>query len=389
MRLLKMTLSPIYQKILLSAVLSLSLLSTALPARADYIADHYAVFETSLREAVSAYQNQKEDQAFSSLQKAREAVSKFEQEAAKQQQTDSPKFIKAHQAMRVDLVRLLSALAGSYYKQENAQQVQKAYTQALELAPTLPLLHFHMAYLQVQLGQPALALSHLYEAKRLNRLPQMRWLINPFDQNLRIGATAKALDHECDKLLTQLGQATNYPIERDPVSGQASKALLVPGIGANLRTAAGNSYANIYFNTPEAQLFKLLGPTSSSEKNSMLIVQFGPPTTDPTTKPLERKLVHYLYPTSHCTVSVDAATKQVYMIQSEEPGYQVYINKEAIAIGDPIARVQKVLGGDYGFQAYDLKGGAVSKMLLYPALGLVIGINSDGKVAALNLQSLD
>lgn len=384
---------PVFQpafKRLLSAALSLSLglALLAAPARADeFIAQHFKVFEGAMREGAEAYGAKDVAGADAGLQKGLAALRAFEQAAVKADRSDDPEFRQAHRAMRVDLVRLLAAVGESYYEQQQAGKALECYRQAIALEPELPLTQHYAAFMHMALGQAEQALPYLYEAKRLNHLPQMRWFVNPFDESFKIGADGPALEAATDELLTKAGAPTAYPIERG-ADGKTRQAVMEPGLGANLRSAAGQ-YANLYFETSEAQLLKQLGQTGTSDQNIMLEVQFTGLTSDPKAPPKQRKLLRYVYPASKLSVSVDSATKQVFMIQSEEPGFSVRIRQNYLSVGDPESRVQTLLGTGYGFQAYDLDGAGVKKMFVYPGLGLVIGMSAEGKVAALNIQSLN
>ena len=382
----KTTYGILCKRLLTGTILTLSLL--CLPARADYIAENYARFEAEIGQAVTAYQGKQDDAALAAVAKAHAALKRFEQDAVARGQTGSASFLDARRAMQVDTIRLLSALGGNYYERKDYVKALSCYQQSLAIEPELPIMHHYTAFLHLMLEQPEQALPHLYEAKRLNRIPVMRWLINPLNESFRIGADAKALDAENDRLLKQLGQPMDYPLAKDPVSGQQRKGVMVPGVGATLRNAAGE-YANLYLSTPEAKLFQQFGQSVPSGENIMPVVQFGPRTNDPqSAKVVEKPLAHYPFQGTSYSVALNTAAKHVFMIEAHEPGYSLRINREYIAIGDPIAQVEKVLGQGFGFQSYDLKGATVSRLLVYPGLGLVIGIK-DGKVAALNIQSLD
>lgn len=380
-----MTRRTVFNRLIMGGLLALTLL---LPAQADFISEHYARFETEMRQAAEAYQGEDPEAAYAAYIKARTAQLNFLQDAKKQGISDEEAFLEAHQSMKVDLLRLLTALGGSFHEREAPENALACFSEALKIEPDLPLLHYQTGYLHLLLEHKEAATAHFYEAKRLNRLPIMRWVVNPLDAQFSVGADGPELEIQNDKLLAQLGQPTDYPIERDPASGKTRKNVMIPGMGANLRNAKGESF-NLYLNSPETGLYGQLGKAEPAKRFIMPIVQFGPRTSDPNAKPVEKPLAYYPYHEGRVTIALNTSSKQVFMITSEEPGYSLRVHGSYLSIGESADRIEQILGRGYGHQSYNLEGAGVPVMKTYPGLGLVFGVSATGKIAAISIQALE
>lgn len=347
-------------------VLAASLLAPA--AQADWIEDHYKVFENELQSVASALEAKDSANAAAASVRARAAYDAFLADTGKQQNLDREQFLKARQAMQVDLLRLYSALAGAYYNAKDLKQALETYHRALDVEPELALLHFQIGFLHHQLKNKQLAAAHLYEAKRMNGLPVLRSLSNPFDESFSIGAEAQELESHANELLRQLGKSTDYPITLDPDTGKERQGVIVPGVGANLKNAKGQ-YFNLYLNSSENQLISHLGQGKA-------VTQSNQP---------EMPVNFTQYHDGLLTVGVDKKNKTVNTIQVDETGYCTRLYQQYLCVGEPASKITALLKQGYGYQRQDFKGGVISHALNYPSLGLMFGVSPEDKILLMSI----
>ncbi|MEZ0373557.1 MAG: hypothetical protein ACAI44_30990 [Candidatus Sericytochromatia bacterium] len=361
----------VFSRLLLTGLLAFSLVQPVFAE--DFISGHYAGFAAELTRSYEAIESADFQAASAAGLKARAAYKAFREDAVKKGEASTQAVQDATVAMRVDLIRLMVTLGQGFHDHKDYAKALEAYGYALEADPELPLLHYEMGFTYSVQQRKAEAARSLYEAKRLNRFPALRWLINPLDEEFRIGSDPAQLDTFADEHLVALGQSPDYPITLDFATGRQKLAVMVPGIGASLRNASGENF-NLYLHDPRTTVLKQLGISQQTRKDEYAGGQ----------------IIEYLaYHDTLFTIGIDTQPAHVYSIQADEPGFSVQVQGQYIAVGEPAAKVMQLLGKDHGLERREVNQGHISHTLVYTDLGLVFGIDKSDHIALVKIWSLE
>lgn len=264
--------------------------------------------------------------------------------------------------LQIRLVPIILTLGERLYDLDRFDDVLGLYQRGQLINADFPCLRAETGFLYVTLDRRTLAVTELYEAKRLARFPARRDIVAAQNQ---VACPRERIDRRSHGLLEQLGLDTEYPLGLDLESGQAMPGRIVPGMGAEIPWR-GQMHP-VYFEESLASVKRKLGEPEQSTR-----AQVG-----------GEESLHLRY--GETLLVFDAHSQHLQSLELKTAGQPVLLPGGYLRIGEPISQLDKNLGQGYGFEPLPLGSNRAFDIRRYTQLGVDF-YGSDGLVTAVTLQ---
>lgn len=278
---------------------------------------------------------------------------------------------KHDKALKVSLLNLYLELGTRYYDKHDYFHALYALDVAKIHAPDLPLVRFELGLTHFANKDQWKAAVELYEAKRLNRFKMYRQLWDPSEESYYEPSNKAEIEQKADQLLLKMGKSKKYPITLNVETGKSKNSVMVPGIGANIRSSGGK-FTDIYLGDDMSSLYSSF--ESFIEKGN---------------SPLPSINLFDIHKGAY-SISVDVESGGIRSIQVKDPGYNVLFIGKYFFIGEPAAKIFNTIDEldrkSYGFERQPINDEYYREILIFSRIGLSFFVGYDGKIASLMIQ---
>lgn len=278
-------------------------------------------------------------------------------------------------SQQISLIKLYLMLSSRFSGSENYNKSLLWAKKAENLNKWIPLPYFHKSQIYFNLHKPWDAAVSCYEAKRLNRFPVKRKIIDFFDPEDTFETEYSNINDWCNDLLQKINKPLSYPININIDSGKEEKGVLIPGVGANILSYDGN-WINVYLGQ-NVSIFsenRFFGePKISDDKDFYSI--FNSKANDP--------LNDY-------SILFDADSQTIEAISADSMNYFVKTPYGSFRVGDHAKKLIDFIGKNLGFKRYySEKENYYREIFSYDEIGLDFYIGNNDKIISIRINKTE